>query len=130
MKLAVKRMIHLDTNFLIEALVVGSTSETKLRAWLTTDEDVTISSIALSEFLCGPVTADELALVETLLGPPEPFLAGDAAAAASLFNYTGRRSRSLADCQIAAVALRCDARLATINLPDFALFESHGLTLA
>lgn len=123
-------MIHLDTNFLVQALVVGSVAEGKLRAWLTGGGDVAISSIALSEFLCGPVTRDELALVETLLGPPEPFLPTDASRAAELFNVTGRRSRSLADCQIAAVGLRCGARLATINVADSALFQSHGLSLA
>ncbi|HKO36218.1 MAG TPA: PIN domain-containing protein [Pyrinomonadaceae bacterium] len=112
-------MIHLDTNFLIQALVVGSGSEEKLRTWVIADENVAISSIALSEFLCGPVSRDELALVETLLGPPEPFLATDASKAAELFNATGRRSRSLADCQIAAVALRCDANLATIKRDGF-----------
>lgn len=104
-------------------------AEAKLRAWLTAGEDVAVSSIALSEFLCGPVTRDESALIETLLGAPEPFLAADAAKAAELFNATGRRSRSLADCQIAAVALRCGASLATINVTDFAPLQSHGLGL-
>src|ERR1043166_2892598 len=102
-------MIHLDTSFLIQALVTGSAAEGKLHAWIVADEDMTISSIALSEFLCGPVTATEAQLVERLLGSPEPFLAPDASKAAELFNATGRRSRSLADCQIAAVALRCGA---------------------
>jgi predicted nucleic acid-binding protein len=61
---------------------------------------------------------------------PESFLAGDAALAADLFNQTGRRSRSLADCMIAAVAIRCGAKLATINTPDFQPFVRHGLVLA
>lgn len=123
-------MIHLDTNFLIQALVTGSAAEGNLQAWLAAEEDVAISSIALSEFLCGPVTAEQARLVEKLLGSPEPFLATDASKAAELFNATGRRSRSLADCQIAAVALPCGANVATINVADFALFQSHGLSLA
>jgi predicted nucleic acid-binding protein len=123
-------MIHLDTSFLIQALVTGSAADAKLRAWLTGGEDLAISSIALSEFLCGPVTAAEAQLVEKLLGSPEPFLATDASKAAELFNATGRRSRSLADCQIAAVALRCGASLATINVSDFASLQSLGLNLA
>lgn len=65
-----------------------------------------------------------------LFPAPEPFLASDARKAAELFNATGRRSRSLADCQIAAVALRCEARMATANALDFTPFETHGLTLA
>ena len=49
-------MIHLDTNFLIQALVAGSPAETKLQTWLTYGEDFRISTIAWSEFLCGPLT--------------------------------------------------------------------------
>ena|SRR2546430_17342655 len=123
-------MIHLDTSFLIQAMVTGSAAEATLQTWLASGEDLAISSIALSEFLCGPLTADEAVLIEMLFGSPEPFLATDASKAAELFNATGRRSRSLADCQIAAVALRCAASVATINVTDFALFHSHGLILA
>jgi len=49
--------------------------------------------------------------------------------AAILFNQTGRRSRTLADCMIAAVAIRCNAKLATINASDFQAFVQHGLIL-
>lgn len=121
-------MIHLDTNFLIQALVVGSAAEEALKAWFIDGEELSISSIALSEFLCGPLALDEVALVESLFNT-EPFSSIDAYIAAELFNITGRRSRSLSDCQIAAVALRCDASLATINVADFAPFQSHGLIL-
>ena len=123
-------MIHLDTNFLIQALVPGSPAESKLQAWLVAGEDLGISAIAWSEFLCGPLTPQDEALAQTLLTTPEPFLATDARQAAELFNTTGRRSRSLADCQIAAVALRRAASVATGNLTDFAPFQNHGLTLA
>ena len=123
-------MIHLDTNFLIQALVPGSAAETKLQAWLTTGEDFGISTIAWSEFLCGPLTSQDEASAQLLLPSPEPFLASDARQAATLFNATGRRSRSLADCQIAAVALRCAAQVATGNVSDFTPMQSHGLILA
>ena len=123
-------MIHLDTNFLIQALAPNSASEAKLKTWLTHDEELGISSIAWSEFLCGPLTPKDESLAQVLFAAPEPFLASDAHKAAELFNATGRRSRSLADCQIAAVALRCNARLATGNVADFAPFQSHGLSLA
>jgi hypothetical protein len=49
--------------------------------------------------------------------------------AADLFNKTGRRSRSLADCLIAAVAIRCGAKLATVNTGDFQAFVQYGLTV-
>ena len=123
-------MIHLDTNFLIQALVAGSSAETKLQKWLTSGEDLGISTIAWSEFLCGPLTPQDEALAQLLMAAPEPFLAADARAAATLFNATGRRSRTLADCQIAAVALRCGAHVATGNAPDFIPLQKHGLTLA
>ena len=123
-------MVHLDTSFLIQALVPGSTAETKLLAWLTAGEDFAVSTIAWSEFLSGPLTPQDELLAQLLLSAPEPFLAADARKAAELFNATGRRSRTLADCQIAAVALRCGVKLATGNTADFAAMQSHGLMLA
>jgi predicted nucleic acid-binding protein len=123
-------MIHLDTNFLIQGLIPHSVAETRLRTWRSEGEALGISSISWSEFLCGPLTTADEALAEKLFPAPESFLASDAYKAAELFNVTGRRSRSLADCQIAAVALRCNARIATANLSDFIIFQSHGLTLA
>jgi predicted nucleic acid-binding protein len=123
-------MIHLDTNLLIQALVPNSPAEAKLQRWLEDGEDLGISTIAWSEFLCGPLTQYDATLAEMLVPAPEPFLSPDARVAAELFNTTGRRSRSLADCQIAAVALRCNARVATMNTSDFSIFQNHGLTLA
>ena len=122
-------MIHLDTNFLIWALLPGSAAEAKLQTWKKDGEALAISSIAWSEFLCGPLTQNDETLAHMLFPAPEPFLASDAQKAAELFNATGRRSRSLADCQIAAVALRCGARMATANASDFARFHAHGLIL-
>ena len=122
-------MIHLDTNFLIEALVANSEAQAKVQTWKNLSEELGISSIAWSEFLCGPLTQSEQALAEFLFPAPEPFLASDAHRSAQLFNATGRRSRSLADCQIAGVALRCGASLATGNVSDFTPFERYGLKL-
>ena len=122
-------MIHLDTNFLIQALLPNSAAQTKLQSWLEGGEDVAISSIAWSEFLCGPLTFEDEQLARDIVAEPEPFLALDAQKAAELFNVSGRRSRSLADCQIAAVALRCGARVATANASDFTPFQNHGLMI-
>jgi predicted nucleic acid-binding protein len=123
-------MIHLDTNFLIAALTPDTPSEGRLTAWLINGEKFGISSIAWSEFLCGPVTEQERMVAALLLLSPEPFLAVDAEKAAELFNQTGRRSRSLADCQIAAVAMRIGAAIATENENDFKPFSQFGGTIA
>jgi predicted nucleic acid-binding protein len=122
-------MIHFDTNFLIQATVAGSPAHDTFRAWVSAQDVFSISSIAWAEFLCGPLDATAEALVRQILPNPEPFLAADAALAANLFNQSGRRSRSLADCMIAAVTIRCGAKLATINAVDFQPFVPQGLIL-
>jgi len=123
-------MIHLDTNFLIQISVAGSAAHTQFAAWTSAQEVVNVSSVAWAEFLCGPMDAAGEALARQIFPQPEPFLPADAVLAARLFNETGRRSRSLADCMIAAVAMRCNAKLATLNAGDFQAFTSHGLIFA
>lgn len=123
-------MIHLDTNFLIQLSVAGSPAHVQFASWATAQESFNVSTIAWAEFLCGPMDATAEALARQVFPQPEPFLSADAALAASLFNRTGRRSRSLADCMIAAVAIRCGAKLATFNAGDFQPLTSHGLMLA
>ncbi len=123
-------MIHFDTNFLIQIVVAGSPAHERFRVWAVAQENFNTSSIAWAEFLCGPLDATAEAIARQIFPNPEPLLAADAALAANLFNQTGRRSRSLADCMIAAVAIRCGATLATINASDFQPFVPHGLILA
>ena len=123
-------MIHFDTNFLIQAVVAGSAAHEKFRAWTQAQEDCNASSIAWAEFLCGPLDAPAEAIARQIFQNPEPFLPADAVLAARLFNQTGRRSRSLADCMIASVATRCGAKLATSNTADFQPFLPYGLVLA
>jgi len=122
-------MIHLDTNFLIQAVVAGSPAHEQFRAWLVAQENLGVSSIAWAEFLCGPLDATAETLAHQIFPNPEPFLSADAKLAAHLFNQTGRRSRTLADCMIAAVAIRCGAKLATGNIADFQMLLQYGLTL-
>jgi predicted nucleic acid-binding protein len=87
-------------------------------------------TVAWAEYLCGPLDPAGEALARSMFPVPEIFTEPDAVLAARLFNQTGRRSRSLADCMIAAAAIRCDAKLATINAADFQPFTPHGLVLA
>ncbi|HEX3856593.1 MAG TPA: type II toxin-antitoxin system VapC family toxin [Verrucomicrobiae bacterium] len=123
-------MIHFDTNFLVQATKSGSPAHNTSKRWSSGGEIFNISSIVWAEFLCGPLDADDELLAREIFPSPEGFLSSDAELAAKLFNETGRRSRSLADCMIAAVVIRCGAKLATVNIADFQPFVSHGLTLA
>jgi predicted nucleic acid-binding protein len=123
-------MIHLDTNFLIAALKIGSAESKKLDQWLTFKESLGISAVAWAEFRCGPLSPNDEAISKQMFPAIEPFSEQDGEQAARLFNQTGRRSRSLSDCMIAAVAIRCGAKLATINQADFQRFAQHGLLLA
>lgn len=123
-------MIHFDTNFLIEATLAGSAAHVNFRAWQADNETFGISSVAWAEYLCGPLDPPGEALAKQMFPAPEPFLGPDAAQAAELFNKTGRRSRSLADYMIAAVAIRSRAKLATNNIADFTPFHPFGLVLA
>lgn len=120
-------MIHLDTGFLIRALRGKSVEDRQLREWLTQGEPIGISVVSWTEFLCGPVGADDVALASRVIDEPVALLAGDAGLAAKLFNLSGRRRGSLNDCMIAATALRVGASIATSDLADFRRFESAGL---
>ena len=123
-------MILLDTNFLIGALTPGTPFDLRTRQWLGAGETLGISTIAWAEFLCGPLTPEDAAAAAELLPHPEPLLPADAVRAAELFNATGRRRGSLADCLIAATCLRLGATLATENTNDFRRYEPLGLRIA
>lgn len=123
-------MIHLDTNYLVDALVPGSPADVQFTSWLSSGEPVAMSTVAWGEFLCGPVTPPAEAMARQTVTQIEPLILADAERAAALFNQTGRRSRSFQNCMIAASGIRCGARLATLNQADFAVFLPHGLSLA
>ena len=116
-------VIHLDTSFLIRALIPGTAEDHDLQQWIKSGAMLRISAVAWTEFLCGPLESSELSLAVTMLGEPLPFAGEDAASAAVLFNQTGRRRGSLIDCMIAAVAIAADASLATSNPSDFQRFR-------
>lgn len=122
-------MTHLDASFLVHALRRRTRADELLRAWLGRSEPVGISAMAWTEFCCGPLGPRDLEIARRLVAEPEPVRADDAERAATLFNETGRRRGSLADCLIAAVALRMKAPLATDNVEDFRRFERFGLTV-
>ncbi|MGH9332772.1 MAG: PIN domain-containing protein [Vicinamibacteria bacterium] len=120
----------MDTNFLIRGLVSGTPQDASLREWLRSGEVVAMSAIGWAEFLCGPLDSPWEEVAGRIVTERVPVLEEDAAVAARLFNDSGRRRGSLADCLIAATALRFAAPLATTNVSDFRRFESLGLRLA
>ena len=122
-------MIHLDTNFLIDALVPGSPQAGALSTWLAAGEPVSISSVAWGEFLCGPLPPAAETAARQMLPLAASLTRLDAEKAADLFNKTGRRSKSYADCCIAAIAIREQATLATSNRVDFNSMTAFGLAL-
>jgi len=122
--------VHLDTNFLIHYAGGGDQAVIrKVETWLREDRTLHTSAMAWAEFQCGPLLPEENALALQLLDSVLPITAGLAAEAGRLFHETGRRSRSLADCLIAATAIEARAPLATINRADFEPFLAHGLEL-
>lgn len=122
-------MTHLDTSFLIRSLVAGSGEDRLLRQWLDAGEHLSASVIAWAQFLCGPVSDETASMATALIEEPEPLDAATAAAAARLFNATGRRRNSLSDCMIAAAAIQAGAQLATSDLNDFRRLVPLGLQL-
>ena len=122
-------MIHFDANFLVAALAENTAAAALLDGGVEKGEEVAISTVAYAEFLCGPLSADAETESDSLFPEPIPLIPQDAKKAAELFNATGRRSRSLSDCLIAATAIRLGASLATYNRDDFVRFAAHGLRL-
>ena len=80
-------MIHLDTSFLVRALVGGSAEETQLREWLADDEHLCVSAVTWAEFLSGPVS-NAVALAGELIGQRAEFSDAHAEIAARLATAT------------------------------------------
>jgi predicted nucleic acid-binding protein len=123
-------MIHLDTSFLIRALVPDSREDRRLREWLMTDEPLGMSCIGWAEFLCGPVEPRHVQLAREIVRDPEPFGRRDAELASDLFKRSGRRRGTLSDCMIAASAMRFGGSLATANADDFRKFTGLRILTA
>ena len=125
--------VHLDAN----GVVAIGDSNTRLGVaaarWLADGVLLHVSALAWAEFQNGPPTGlppGDDATARRLIAAIIPVGQAEAELAARLFNTTGRRSRSLPDCVIAASAILAGAPLATENTADFAPFLAHGLTLA
>jgi len=122
-------MIQCDTNFLVALENPDSPASERFKVWLSAQEEIRVSALVWTEYLCGPLPATKLEAAEVLFPLRDPFLPEDAPLAARLFNASGRRRGSMIDCMIAATALRCRARFATLNQDDFKPFTDFGLEL-
>ena len=110
---------HLDTSFLIRAMVRGSAEDRTLRKWLGVGRSLSMSAIAWAEFQCGPLNESQIELSGQIVTQRLPFTEEDAVMAAELFKESGRKRGSLIDCMIAATVVRSGAILATSNRGDF-----------
>jgi len=122
-------MIHLDTSFLIRALVRGSDEDSLLRQWLAAGETLGMSMVAWAEFRCGPIDDDAAQLAKQIVEHRVEFSEQQADVAADLYNESGRRRGTLIDCMIAAAALVEGAAIATANAADFRRLRPAGVTV-
>lgn len=123
-------MIHLDTNYLVDMVTVGSAGAAKIHSWLKAGKSVTTSAVAWSEFCNGPLTKAQKDAALAVLGQNiSDFTWREAEEASRLFNLSGRRRGSHADCMIAAAAMISGAPLATLNPSDFERLMPFGLML-
>jgi predicted nucleic acid-binding protein len=122
--------VALDANYLVKGVVRGTAANEQIRGWVTEGYVMTMSAVAWSEYLCGPLDAAIVPAARQLVRHVDALEIEDAELAARLFNETGRRSRAHADCMIAAHAIRRGLVFATLNAADFRPFRKFGLQLA
>lgn len=114
-------IVHLDTSALVGAFAGSRPEIARVTNLLAEGHRLTLSTVALYEWLRGPRTAAEID-VQTALVPPEAVCAfgpAEAAVAASLYRTLRRpRGRDL-DLAIAACALVQEGGLWTLNRKGF-----------
>ena len=86
--------VHLDSSFLIQALVAFSVEALALRTWFRQGRPVAMSAVAWGDFLCGPLSDKERALAARVVRTHLPVRSEEAAEAARLFHATGRARSS------------------------------------
>lgn len=124
------KTFQLDTNALIALSDPTSSLFAKVEALLREGQQAASSVVAWHEYARGPLLAEDRNLALQILESRIISLTRPMAElAAELFNATGRRRASTADCLIAASAICSSAGLITDNQSDFTRFETHGLVL-
>ena len=122
-------MICLDTNYLILGLIEGSKESEDLIKWATHCELLVTPMAAWFEFLCGPVSIDQISTMRAFLHEILVFDEPQAIESARLFNAVKRKRSLRIDAMIAGAATTSGAQLATNNRIDFENFVPAGLEL-
>ncbi len=124
------RIISLDTNYLILALVPETNEAKRVRLWLDQGIPLACSSVVWYEFLCGPVGPKEISLIKAILmAGIRSFGLEESTVASRLYNAIGRRRQLRVDAMIAASAIVQASSFATSNVEDFKVFNPFGLAL-
>ena len=124
------KTLHLDTNCLIDLLLGNNKTRSVLKTKLLVGWKCSTSAIAWHEFVCGPLTSEQRQDIwDFLEGRILPLDFGIAELAADIFNKTGRKKGSKADCIIAATAIHHKAKLLTWNKVDFKSMKKLGFAL-
>ncbi len=127
----VSRLLHLDTNALIALADPAGIVVRVVRRQVEGGILPAASAVAWHEFVRGPLLPDELLRVERVVGARVQAISRSTVElAARLFNATGRRRTSTADCFIAATAIEQNVPLLTADEEDFRAFVPLGLKLA
>lgn len=125
------RQILLDTNALIALSDPSDSLFQYTEREIRSGSQACTSSIAWHEYVGGPILDQDrdraLRVIESRIFPLDR---RQAELASELFNQTGRRRGSTADCLIAAYAICYKVELLTRNLVDFRPFVPLGLSLA
>jgi len=127
----VSQIIQLDSNALIALADPAGVTVSLVRERVLAGVLPGACVVAWHEFVSGPLDSDELLRVERVVGARIISITrATAELAARLFNATGRRRASTADCFVAASAIENNAELLTYNIEDFKPFTTFGLKLA
>jgi|GEM_PF-705902 len=93
-------MIHLDANYLVDALVPGSPAALKIDGWISATEPLGMSAVAWGEFLRSPITPAAESAAREVVATLDSLLPRMPNWPPNSFNQTGRRSGSFQDCLI------------------------------
>lgn len=116
---------HLDTDFLVKALLASGPERELLRKLSDSPAEMEMSALAWYEFCRGSRLPQQEAIARSFLEADGviDFDESIAARAADIFRRLGSPRRRAADIAIAAVAISRDARLLTGNVRDYSGIE-------